>query len=256
MERPDFDLTGQVALVTGAGRGIGRDLARALAACGATVLAGVRSPAGSPESAAVAWSAPGAGSVGPVTLDVTDVAGTRRAIDRIAADHGRIDILVNNAGLGANHDAVDVTEDDWDSMMSVNLKGLFFASQSVGRHMIERGYGRIVNISSQAGLVGIRRHAVYSAGKGGVNLVTKVLALEWAPFGVTVNAVAPTWIYTPGTAERLDDPAFLATVLERIPVGRVGSTADVAAAVVFLSSRAAGLITGSILPVDGGWTAQ
>jgi NAD(P)-dependent dehydrogenase (short-subunit alcohol dehydrogenase family) len=256
MERPDFDLTGQVALVTGAGRGIGRDLARALAACGATVLAGVRSSAGSPESTAVAWSAPGAGSVGPVTLDVTDVAGTRGAVDRIAAEHGRIDILVNNAGLGANHDAVDVTEDDWDSMMSVNLKGLFFASQAVGRHMIERGYGRIVNISSQAGLVGIRRHAVYSASKGGVNLVTKVLALEWAPFGVTVNAIAPTWIYTPGTAERLDDPAFLATVLERIPVGRVGSTADVAAAVVFLSSRAAGLITGSILPVDGGWTAQ
>jgi NAD(P)-dependent dehydrogenase (short-subunit alcohol dehydrogenase family) len=104
--------------------------------------------------------------------------------------------------------------------------------------------------------VGIRRHAVYSASKGGVNLVTKVLALEWAPFGVTVNAIAPTWIYTPGTAERLDDPAFLATVLERIPVGRVGSTADVAAAVVFLASRAAGLVTGSVLPVDGGWTAQ
>jgi NAD(P)-dependent dehydrogenase (short-subunit alcohol dehydrogenase family) len=256
VERPDFDLTGQVALVTGAGRGIGRDLARALAACGATVLAGVRSPVDSPESAAVAWSAPAAGSVRPVTLDVTDVVATREAVDRIAADHGRIDILVNNAGLGANHDAVDVTEADWDAMMSVNLKGLFFTSQAVGRHMIERGYGRIVNMSSQAGLVGIRRHAVYSASKGGVNLVTKVLALEWAPFGVTVNAIAPTWIYTPGTAERLDDPAFLATVLERIPVGRVGSTADVAAAVVFLASRAAGLVTGSVLPVDGGWTAQ
>ncbi len=256
VERPDFDLTGQVALVTGAGRGIGRDLARALAACGATVLAGVRFPVDSPDSAAVAWSSPKAGSVRPVTLDVTDVAGTRQAVDRIAADHGRIDILVNNAGLGANHDAVDVTEADWDAMMSVNLKGLFFTSQAVGRHMIERGYGRIVNMSSQAGLVGIRRHAVYSASKGGVNLVTKVLALEWAPFGVTVNAIAPTWIYTPGTAERLDDPAFLATVLERIPVGRVGSTADVAAAVVFLASRSAGLVTGSILPVDGGWTAQ
>jgi NAD(P)-dependent dehydrogenase (short-subunit alcohol dehydrogenase family) len=141
-------------------------------------------------------------------------------------------------------------------MMAVNLKGLFFTSQAVGRHMIERGYGRVVNISSQAGLVGIRRHAVYSASKGGVNLLTKVLALEWAPFGVTVNAIAPTWIYTPGTAERLDDPAFLAGVLERIPVGRVGTTADVASAVVFLASRAASLITGAILPVDGGWTAQ
>ena len=256
MERPDFDLSGQVALVTGAGRGIGRDLARTLAACGATVLAGVRFAADSPETAAIAWSSPDAGTVTPVTLDVTDVAGTREAVRSIVAEHGRIDILVNNAGLGANHDAVAVTEDDWDAMMAVNLKGLFFTSQAVGRHMIERGYGRIVNISSQAGLVGIKRHAVYSTSKGGVNILTKVLALEWAPFGVTVNAIAPTWIYTPGTADRLDDPAFLAGVLERIPIGRVGTTADVAAAVVFLASRAAGLITGTVLSADGGWTAQ
>ena len=252
MDRPDFDLAGQVAVVTGANRGIGRDLARSLAACGATVLAGVRDP----KTADVAWTAPEGGSVLPIELDVARVPQLQEAIDLVVAGHGQIDILVNNAGLGANHDALNVTEDDWDSMMAVNLRGLFFASQAAGRHMIERGYGRIVNVSSQAGLVGIRRHAVYSAGKGGVNTLTKVLALEWAPHGVTVNAIAPTWIYTPGTAERLDDPAFLASVLERIPVGRVGTTADVAAAVVFLASRASGLITGAILPVDGGWTAQ
>jgi NAD(P)-dependent dehydrogenase (short-subunit alcohol dehydrogenase family) len=252
MQRPDFNLTGQVALVTGAARGIGRDLARALAACGAQVLAGVRDP----DAPDVAWDAPDGGRVEPLRLDVTDVAGMRAAVDAAVAAHGRIDILVNNAGLGSNHDALDVSEADWDEMMAVNLKGVFFASQAVGRHMVERGYGRIVNLSSQAGLVGIRRHAVYSASKGGVNLLTKVLALEWAPHGVTVNAIAPTWIYTPGTAERLDDPAFLAEVLARIPIGRVGTTADVAAAVVFLSSRASGLVTGTILPVDGGWTAQ
>ena len=189
MERPDFDLTGQVALVTGAGRGIGRDLARALAACGAHVLAGVREPA----MADVAWTAPGDGRVEPLHLDVTDVASLRVAVDAAVGSSGRIDILVNNAGLGANHDALDVTEDDWDDMMAVNLRGLFFVSQAVGQHMVERGYGRIVNVSSQAGLVGIRRHVVYSASKGGVNLVTKVLALEWAPHGVTVNAIAPTW---------------------------------------------------------------
>jgi NAD(P)-dependent dehydrogenase (short-subunit alcohol dehydrogenase family) len=252
MQRPDFDLTGQVALVTGAGRGIGRDLARALAACGAYVLAGVRDPA----SAEVTWNAPDGGGVEPLRLDVTDVGGMRAAVDGVVAAHGRIDILVNNAGLGANHDALEVSEADWDAMMAVNLKGLFFASQAVGRHMVDRGYGRIVNLGSQAGLVGIRRHAVYSASKGGVNLLTKVLALEWAPFGVTVNAIAPTWIYTPGTADRLDDPTFLAGVLARIPIGRVGTTADVAAAVVFLASRASGLVTGAILPVDGGWTAQ
>ncbi len=192
----------------------------------------------------------------PLRLDVTDVVGIREAVDAAVATHGRIDILVNNAGLGANHDALDVREADWDEMMAVNLKGVFFVSQAVGRHMVDRGYGRIVNISSQAGLVGIRRHAVYSASKGGVNLLTKVLALEWAPHGLTVNAIAPTWIYTPGTAERLDDPAFLAEVLAQIPIGRVGTSADVAAAVVFLASRASGLVTGAILPVDGGWTAQ
>lgn len=252
MQRPDFDLTGQVALVTGAGRGIGRDLARALAACGAQVLAGMRDP----DAADVTWAAPDGGTVEPIRLDVTDVAGTRAAVDAAVATYGRIDILVNNAGLGANHDALDVTEADWDTMMDVNLKGVFFTSQAVGRHMVARGYGRIVNLSSQAGLVGIRRHVVYSSSKGGVNLMTKVLALEWAPHGVTVNAIAPTWIYTLGTAERLDDPAFLADVLARIPVGRVGTTADVAAAVVFLASRASGLITGAVLPVDGGWTAQ
>lgn len=252
MQRPDFDLRGQVALVTGAGRGIGSDLARALAASGALVIGGVRDPA----AADASWTASAGGRVEHVRLDVTDVPSMRAAIDAVVMAHGRIDILVNNAGLGANHDALDVSEDDWDEMMAVNLRGVFFASQAVGRHMVERGYGRIVNISSQAGLVGIRRHAVYSASKGGVNLLTKVLALEWAPHGVTVNAIAPTWIYTPGTAERLDDPAFLAEVLARIPIGRVGTTADVAAAVVFLSSRASGLVTGAILPVDGGWTAQ
>jgi NAD(P)-dependent dehydrogenase (short-subunit alcohol dehydrogenase family) len=252
IERPDFDLGGQVVLVTGAGRGIGRDLARALAACGAHVLAGVRDL----DARDVAWTSPVGGRVEPMELDVTDVAGVRAAVDAVVGSLGRIDILVNNAGLGANHDALDVSEADWDEMMAVNLKGLFFVSQAVGRHMVDRGYGRIINISSQAGVVGIRRHAVYSASKGGVNLVTKVLALEWAAHGVTVNAIAPTWIYTPGTAERLDDPAFLAAVLANIPIGRVGTTADVAAAVVFLASRASGLVTGAILPVDGGWTAH
>lgn len=140
--------------------------------------------------------------------------------------------------------------------MDVNLKGLFFLTQAVARSMVERGYGRIVSLSSQAGLVGIPRHAIYSASKGGVNLLTRVLALEWAPHGVTVNAIAPTFIRTPGTAERLDDPAFAADVLARIPVGRFGSTGDVAAAVLYLASPAAGLVTGTVLRVDGGWTAQ
>jgi len=163
---------------------------------------------------------------------------------------------VNNAGLGFNHRAVDVTEADWDEMMDVNLRGLFFCCQAAGRRMLSRGYGRIINMSSQASVVGIRDHAVYCASKGGVNQLTRVLALEWSAQGVTVNAVAPTFIYTPGTAERLDRPEYLQGVLARLPIGHVGTINDVAGAVIYLASPAAGMVTGHILLVDGGWTAQ
>ena len=140
--------------------------------------------------------------------------------------------------------------------MAVNLKGVFFCCRAAGRIMLEQGAGRIVNISSQAGVVGIREHAVYSASKGGVNLLTRVLALEWSARGVTVNAVAPTFIYTPGTAERLDRPEYLEGVLSRLPIGRVGTIDDVAAAVIYLASPAGAMVTGHVLLVDGGWTAQ
>lgn len=254
MERIDFGLDGQVAIVTGASRGIGHDLVIALADAGATVAAGARSVTDVADLVDEVRSR--GGHAVALELDVTDVPGSRRAVERFASEHGRIDVLVNNAGLGFNHDAVDVTESDWDAMMAVNLRGVFFMSQAVARLMIPRRYGRIVNLSSQAGLVGIPRHAVYSASKGGVNMLTTELALEWAPYGITVNAVAPTFIRTPGTAERLDDPDFAADVLSRIPVGRFGTTADVAGAVRYLASPAAGLVTGIVLPVDGGWTAQ
>jgi NAD(P)-dependent dehydrogenase (short-subunit alcohol dehydrogenase family) len=138
-------------------------------------------------------------------------------------------ILVNNAGVGTNHDALDATEDEWNELLEVNLRGLFFACQAAARHMVEGGYGRIVNISSQAGHVGIKRNAAYCASKGGVETLTKVLALEWGPRGVTVNAVAPGFIRTPVNAEALDRPEFVEEVIARIPVGRAGTTADVAA---------------------------
>lgn len=191
-----------------------------------------------------------------VELDVTNLGQIEEAVDHVVTRLGRLDILVNNAGLGTNHPATEVTESAWDQMMDVNLKGLFFCCQAAGRIMLDQGTGRIINMSSQAGVVGIRDHAVYSASKGGVNLLTKVLALEWSDRGVTVNAVAPTFVYTPGTAERLDNPEYLGAVLDRLPIGRVGSTTDVAGAIIYLASPAGSLVTGHVLLVDGGWTSQ
>ncbi len=254
MEPPSFSLAGRVAVVTGAGRGIGRGLATSLAAAGASVAVAGRDLDALSELAAEIEA--DGGTAWPVHLDVTDIADIDAAFDRVRNHFGSVDILVNNAGLGANHPAEDVTEADWDEIMNVNLKGLFFCCRAAGRIMLQQGAGRIVNLSSQAGVVGIRDHAVYSASKGGVNLLTKVLALEWSSRGVNVNAVAPTFIYTPGTAERLDQPDYLAGVLERIPAGKVGSIDDVAGAVIYLASPAADMVTGHVLVVDGGWTAQ
>ena len=251
---PRFDLEGQVALVTGASRGIGHDLCLALAAAGAAVALGARNP-DHVHDLAERIEAEG-GFAHPVRLDVRDRGEAERAVAATVERFGKLDVLVNNAGVGTNHDALAATEEEWDEVMAVNLKGLFFMCQAAGRHMVSRGYGRIVNMSSQAGRVGIRRHAAYCASKGGVEQLTRVLALEWAAHGVTVNAVAPTFIRTPGTAERLDDPTFLADVLARIPVARVGSPMDVAGAVIFLASRSSSLVTGSVVSVDGGWTAQ
>ena len=254
MDYPDFRLDGQVALVTGASRGIGWDLAKALAHAGASVAVAARDQE-SLERLADEIRSDGGEAIA-VELDVRDVEQISTVFEDVRSRLGSLDVLVNNAGLGANHPAEDISESDWDEMMDVNLRGLFFACQAAGRIMLEQGHGRIINMSSQAGVVGIREHAVYSASKGGVNLLTKVLALEWSSRGVTVNAVAPTFIYTPGTAERLDQPEYLEGVLSRLPIGRVGSTTDVAAAVLYLASPAGGMVSGHVLVVDGAWTAQ
>lgn len=251
---PDFSLDGQVAVVTGASKGIGYGLARALAHAGATVAAAARDTAALTQL--VSEITAEGGTAAAFALDVRSPAQIATVMQAVRARFGRLDILVNNAGLGANHPALDVTEADWDEMMDVNLKGLFFCCQAAGRIMLAQGHGRIVNMSSQASVVGIRDHAVYCATKGGVNQLTRVLALEWSARGVTVNAVAPTFIYTPGTAERLDDPDYLDGVLARLPIGRVGTIADVAAAVIYLASPAGAMVSGTVLLVDGGWTAQ
>ncbi|GJM79653.1 short-chain dehydrogenase [Paenibacillus sp. HMSSN-139] len=251
---PSFDLNGKIAVITGASMGIGYGLAKALAHAGATVVVTARNMS-KLEQLCEEIRQEG-GKAYAVALDVTDVPQIQSVMNQIAKDHGRIDILVNNAGLGYNHPATEVTEADWDQMMDVNLKGLFFCCQAAGRIMLEQGYGRIVNMSSQASVVGIRDHAVYCATKGGVNQLTRVLALEWSARGVNVNAVGPTFTYTPGTAERLDDPQYLQGVLDRIPAEKVAGIKDVAGAVIYLASPAGDMVTGTVLMVDGGWTAQ
>jgi NAD(P)-dependent dehydrogenase (short-subunit alcohol dehydrogenase family) len=254
-EFPDFRLDGQVALVTGAARGLGAAIALSLADAGADVALGVRR-AGTGEGVAARIRDMGR-RVLEVDMDVTDLAAVQAAVDLVVERLGRLDVLVNNAGLGPANPAEDVTEADFDLTMAVNVKGTFFASQAAGRVMIRQGGGRIVNLSSQAGFIALPTESVYCASKAAVAHLTKCLAVEWGEHGITVNAVAPTFIRTDGTSAALADPAFEADVRERIAaLHRIGEPMDVAGAVVFLASPAASLVTGVTLLVDGGWTAR
>ena len=252
---PSFALDGQVALVSGAARGLGRAIALALADAGADVALGLRR-AGTADDLVAEIEAMGRRALA-VQMDVTDLAQIGPSVDSVIDRFGRLDILVNSAGLAPGNPAEDVTEADFDLTIDVNLKGLFFASQAAGRVMIRQGSGRIVNLSSQAGFVALPTEAIYCASKAAVSHLTKCLAVEWGQHGITVNAVAPTFIRTDGTARALADPIFEADVRERIAgLHRIGEPMDVAGGVVFLASPAASLITGATLLIDGGWTAR
>ena len=250
----EFDLSEKIAVVTGAGRGLGHDISLALARYGAHVVACSRTES-ELETVAEKIKAMGRQAI-PVPMDVSDIRSIRPMVDRAVEVFGRIDILVNNAGINRPQRAEDVTEDNWDQVMGTNLKGLFFCAQTVGLVMISQKKGKIINISSDAGTVGIPGRAAYCASKGGANLVTKVLAIEWAQHHINVNAIAPAFIETPLTEPMLKDPAFNKYVLENTPLGRVGKPKDVSSAAVFLASEASDYITGHILLIDGGWTAH
>jgi len=254
-EFPRFDLTGQVALVTGAARGLGRAISLALAHAGSDVALGLRDVNTGGELAREI-QAMGRKAL-PLQMDVLQLAQITRAIDDTVAHFGRLDILINNAGGGPSALAENVTEQDYDLTMTLNAKSTFFASQAAGRVMMRQKSGRIINLSSTAGFVALPTEPVYCMSKAAISQLTKCLAVEWGKHNITVNAVAPTWITTPGTDEALADPAFRADVIERIAgLHRIGEPVDVTGAVVFLASPAASLITGHTILIDGGWTAR
>ena len=247
-------LSGKNVLVTGSSRGIGAGIAVKLAEAGANVAITAR------RMESLAKTASLIEGLGrrclPVELEVTDLSGIRTSIGLVEGGLGPIDILVNNAGINIPRPATEVTEEQWDQILNVNLKGAFFCSKEVARGMIDRGKGKIVNVSSAAGLIPMEERAAYSSSKAGLLMLTRVLALEWAPHQITVNAVAPTFIETELAAQTLDRPGMRDYLLSRIPLNRLAKVEDLAGAVVYLCSPAADFITGTVIPVDGGLTLR
>lgn len=251
-------LRGMVALVTGTGSGIGQASAIALAAEGARLmLTELPDRLGNAETTREMIVNNG-GEAAVTALDVTSLDSINGCIEATTETYdGRIDILVNNAGINVPQMAFDVTENAWDRVIDVNLKGVFFTAQAVGRVMRDQSPsgGSIINMASQMGLVGYSKRAAYCSSKAAVVNLSRVLAFEWAEVGIRVNAVCPTFVETPLTRPMFEDPEFRDDVYRRIPLGRLATPEDIASAVVFLAGPGAGMITGHALAVDGGWTA-
>jgi 2-deoxy-D-gluconate 3-dehydrogenase len=270
---PSLRVDGRVALVTGAGSGLGQAMANGLAQAGANVAV-TELPHKLEAAEVTAAQIRAAGQQAMVVpLDVMDLSMIKDAVDQVVAKFGRIDILINNAGINIQQMALDVTEEAWDRVMAVTLKGVFFCAQAVARQMLSQAgltaapqplgargeqdapmIGKIINISSQMGVVGYQLRAAYCSSKAGVVNLTRVLAFEWAQYGINVNAIAPTFIRTPLTAPMFENETFKADVLNRIPLGRLGKAEDVVGAAVYLASPAADMVTGHTMLIDGGWT--
>ena len=257
MAYPGFSLEGRVALVTGAARGIGEALAVGLAEAGADVAVSdmpsrlelARGTQARVEAFGVRSSTHG--------LDVLDIGSIQPTIQRIVDEFGRLDILINNAGIRIPKPALEVNEADWDATVDTNLKGLFFCAQAAAHPMIDQGWGRIVNIGSQFSAVGSAGRAPYIASKHGVLGLTRALAAEWTPYGVTVNAIGPGPTETPGVlaAYNRTPEELQAEYADKMPLGRRMQPEELVGAAIYLASPSAGAVTGHLLLVDGGWTA-
>ena len=247
-----FDLTGRVAIVTGANTGIGQGLAIALAEGGADVALVGRTAA--EETAEAVRSAGRKAAI--IGADLSSIAPLQGVVERTIEELGGLDILVNNAGIIRRGDALEFSEEDWDAVIDTNLKSVFFLSQAAARHMVKQGKGKVINIASMLSFQGGIRVPSYTASKSGVAGVTKLLANEWAAKGINVNAIAPGYIATNNTAALQADEVRNRQILERIPAGRWGKPSDLAGAAVFLASDASDYVNGHVLAVDGGWLAR
>jgi gluconate 5-dehydrogenase len=251
--RAQFDLTGRRALVVGCG-GIGRACVVALAEFGAGIVTADLSPELAEEAAIAAQAFGRAASA--TTVDVSDPVSAQACVDRAVTQLGGLDILVNAAGINIRKPALEFDPVEWERILAVNLSGVFYVTQAAGRVMVEQRYGKVVTISSVSSLVGHPNLAPYGASKGGLAVLTKTLAVEWAPFNVTVNAVGPAYTETPLTSRYLQQPGRREEIVRDIPMGRLATPEESAAAVVFFASDASRFVTGQTLYVDGGRTAD
>ncbi|MBE0599533.1 MAG: 3-oxoacyl-ACP reductase FabG [Desulfuromonadales bacterium] len=248
-----FSLEGKVAIVTGGSRGFGKAIALGLAEAGAHVVVASRTQADL-DQVAKAIEAKGRQALA-VAADMLDRASIENLAAKTIEKFGKIDILINNAGQGSTVPFLKLTEDQWDQILKVNLKGYFLCTQIIGQHMFKAKSGRVINISSTMGDYPLPYMAAYAASKGGINAMTKSLAQEWATRGITVNSIAPSYFATDITKDAMEDEASTKMIMAKTPINRWGQVEELVGLVIYLASGASSFMTGAIIPLDGGWSA-